>query len=68
MGVKIESIFAISTASFSQIQNAMFGSGIERVVVTGSNVPAPQPAPEYRLAPITISQSVHVIYLISPAK
>jgi hypothetical protein len=25
-------------------------------------------APEYRVAPVQISQSVHVIYLISPAK
>ena len=68
MGVKVESIFAVSTAAFPEIQNAMFGSGVERVVVTGMNIPPPAPAPEYHVAPIKVSQSVHVIYLISPAK
>ena len=69
MGVKLESLFAISPIEFTKIQEAMVGGGTaERVVVTGSNVPPPAPAPEYRLEPITVSQSVHVIYLISPAK
>ena len=66
MGVKIESVFAISTVSFPQIQSDMFP---ERVTVTGSNIPtARYTAPEYRFAPITVSQEVHVIYLISPVK
>ena len=67
MGVKVESIFAISTVSFSEVQNKMFP--VERVIVTGSNIPTGRtPAPEYRLATVTVSDEVHVIYLISPAK
>jgi uncharacterized protein YggE len=68
MGMKIDSIFAVSPVSFPEIQGRIFGSGataggaaeVERVI---------EPSPlQYRLAPITVSQSVHVIYLISPAK
>ncbi len=70
MGMKIDSVFAVAPIGFTEIQRKLFQSG-ERVIVTGSNVPTSkeraQPS-EYRLAPITFSQSVHVIYLISPAK
>lgn len=64
MGVKIDSVFAISPAAFPRIQAGIFGSdyreaATERVIVTGP--------PEYRLGTMTVSQSVHVIYLISPA-
>ena len=64
MGVKIDSVFAISPVAFPRIQAVIFGSDyggatIERVVVTGP--------PEYRLGPMTVSQTVHIIYLISPA-
>lgn len=67
-GMKIDSVFAISPVAFPEIQTKIFGEPF--VVVTGSNVPTKEDraGPEYRLAPITISQSVHVIYLISPAK
>jgi uncharacterized protein YggE len=68
MGVKIESIFAVSPIEFTKIEETMIGAGTERVTVTGRNIPAPAPAPEYRLEPITVSQTVHAIYLISPAK
>lgn len=64
MNMKIDSVFAVSPVAFLEIQTNMFG-GKERVVVTGMNIPAHS---EYRLADVTISQSVHVIYLISPAK
>lgn len=67
MGVKIESVFAISSAPFPEITKTMFDL-TERVVVTGMNIPPPMPAPEYRLAPITVIQNVHAIFLISPAK
>lgn len=65
---KIDSVFAISPVQFPQIQGDIF-SPAERVVVTGG-IPAMQPeeASHYRLAPVTVSESVHVIYLISPAK
>ncbi|HYR23863.1 MAG TPA: SIMPL domain-containing protein [Chthoniobacterales bacterium] len=67
MGVKIESVFAISAVPFAEVHNSMFPS--ERVTVTGSNIPtARSRTPEYRFAPITVSQEIHVIYLISSAK
>jgi uncharacterized protein YggE len=75
MEMKIDSLFAISPVSFTQIRSRMFGSDYsegttERVIVTGSYIPTGRNlAPsEYRLAPVTISQSIHVLYLISPAK
>ncbi len=65
MGMKIDSVFAVSPVSFPDIHNKFFTeSGRESVFVTGSYIPTPQ----YRLAPISVSQSAHVIYLISPAK
>jgi hypothetical protein len=69
MGMKIESIFAVSPVPFPEVQGRFF-SNPERVVVTGSNVPTLEETglPKFRLAPVFISQSVHVIYLISPAK
>jgi hypothetical protein len=75
MDMKIDSIFAISPASFAQIRTRMFGSDYseattERVIVTGSYIPTGgnlSPS-EYRLAPVSVSQSIHVIYLISPVK
>lgn len=64
MGVTIDSVFAISRTSFPEIRTKMFDSETERtsqrVVVTGPR--------EYLLGPMTVSQNVHVIYLISPAK
>lgn len=62
MGVKIDSVFAISPAAFPEIHTLIFGAdyarrAAERVIVTGP--------PEYRLGPVTVSQNVHVIYLIS---
>jgi len=66
MGLKIDSIFAVSPVAFPEIQSKVFGVGpsagaveVERMIEAG---------PQYRLAPITVSQSVHVIYLISPVK
>ncbi|HMG04394.1 MAG TPA: SIMPL domain-containing protein [Chthoniobacterales bacterium] len=71
MGMKIDAVFAVSPVPMPEIQARMFpNSSTERVIVTGSYIPnggnlAPA---EYRIAPVTISQSIHVIYLISPAK
>jgi hypothetical protein len=65
MNMKIDSVFAVSPVPFPEIRTRIFGSE-ERVLVTGSNIPMTEP--EYRLAPVTVSQNVHVIYLISPAK
>jgi uncharacterized protein YggE len=69
VGMKINSVFAVSPEPFPEIQNKIFGSN--RVVVTGSNIPTPENLVDprhYRFLTVTFSQSVHVIYLISPAK
>jgi uncharacterized protein YggE len=61
MGMKIDSVFAVSPVAFPEIRQRIFGyegGPVERVIT----------AAEYRLAPVTVSQSVHVIYLISPVK
>jgi uncharacterized protein YggE len=63
MGMKIDSIFAVSPVPFPQIYTKMF-SETEPYIVTGSNAPEP----EYRLGSVSVNQSVHVIYLISPTK
>ena len=65
MNMKIDFVFAVSPVSFPEIQGKIFGN-FEKVIVTGSNAPVQEP--KYRLAGVTVSQSVHVIYLISPAK
>lgn len=69
MGMKVDSVFAVSAAPFPEIHSKMFAA-TERVVVTGSYIPsrgnlAPS---EYRLAPVKVSESIYVIYLISPAQ
>ena len=71
MGMKIDSVFAVSPVAFPGIQTRIFSeSTTERVIVTGSYIPAGgNLAPsQYRLAPVIVSQSIHVIYLISPAR
>lgn len=71
MGMKIDSVFAVSTAPFQDVQSRMFAAPTtERVVVTGSYIPTGEnlPPSKYVLAPVEVSQSIHVIYLISPAK
>jgi len=68
LGLKTDSVFAISPVQFPQIEGDIFSSS-ERVVVTGALPPIqPEAASHYRLAPVTVSQTVHVIYLISAAK
>lgn len=71
LGMKVDSIFAVSPVSFPDIESKIFGSSnTERVIVTGSYIPTGgnlEPS-EYRLAPVKVSQSIHLIYLISPAK
>lgn len=69
LGMKIDGVFAVSPVSIPEIRNRMTNRD-ERVVVTGSYIPTPEAvdAKHYRLAPITVNQRVHVIYLISPVK
>src|SRR6266478_58481 len=69
VGMKIDSVFAVSPEVFPEIQDKIFRSN--RVVVTGSNIPTPEDLVDphhYRFLPVTFRQIVHVIYLISPAQ
>jgi uncharacterized protein YggE len=75
LDMKIDTVFAVSPVAFPQIRSRIFGSDTseattERVIVTGSYIPTggERVVSEYRLAPISITQSIHVIYLMSPAK
>ena len=75
MGMRVDSVFAVSPVPIPQITTTMFPkdeNGSERVVVTGSNIPTAQevgPRPsQYRLAPVTVTQVVHVVFLTAPAK
>ena len=65
MGMKIDSVFAVSPVAFLEIESKIFGTAIGS---RGAEVERVIETPQYRLAPITVSQDVHVIYLISPAK
>jgi hypothetical protein len=69
LNMKIDSVFAVSPVSFPEIEAGIFGgevSGyaagkaaeVERVIVM----------PQYRFAPVKVTQRVHVIYLISLVK
>ncbi|MEY2485618.1 MAG: uncharacterized protein QOH39_1266 [Verrucomicrobiota bacterium] len=69
VGMKIDSIYAISPRAFPEIISEIMPG--ERVTVLGMNVPTPDDLVDpyhYRLLPVKMYQSVHVIYLISPAK
>lgn len=65
IGMKINSVFALSPVNFPEISPRIFGSNqvagayAQRMIANSD---------QYRLAPVTVRQSVHVIYLISPAK
>jgi uncharacterized protein YggE len=69
LAMKIDSVFAVSPVAFPEIIQGIFGS-VEMVGgARGAQSVSKQLNPsQYRLAPVTISQSVHVIYLISPTK
>lgn len=72
-GMKVDSIYAISPVPIPEITSRMFPKGesdVEKVVITGSNIPTPEERlpSEYRLTPIIFQQIVHVIYLISPSR
>jgi uncharacterized protein len=64
LGMKIDSVFAVSPVSYPNLEDRMVG-GAQKVIVTGSNIPTDS---QYLLAPMDVTKSAHVIYLISPAK
>ena len=70
-GMKIDSIFTISSVPLSQIKGEIFQDDSEQAAVyplfSVGKTKKFDPS-EYRLAPISVSQTIHVIYLISPAK
>jgi uncharacterized protein len=67
-GMKIDSIFAISPVPVPEILPKILGGRREVLGFAASEQPQSVNPSQYRLAPVTVSQSVHVIYLISPAK
>jgi uncharacterized protein YggE len=67
IGMKLDSVFAVSPVTFPEIQSKFFASTLPVSAYTARE-PAKLDPTQYRLAAITITQSVHVIYLISPAK
>jgi uncharacterized protein YggE len=71
MGMKVDSIYAVSPISVPDIKGDLLSSNAaERVIVTGSNVPTLEEGDyaRFRIAPIVVSERVHVIYLVSPGK
>ena len=70
--MKVHSVWAISPEVFPSIQNRILGQDFHAYTLAADEaVPKkekPEAPPEYRLAPVKFRQSVHAIYLISPAK
>ena len=66
-GMRLNSIFALSPVLFPEIQARIFGSTPLSASYAGAEAKRAEPS-QYRLAPITVRQRIHVIYLISPAK
>jgi uncharacterized protein YggE len=69
MGQQIASVYAVSPVAFPEIAPRIFG-GTEALVSEAkkSVTPSDVKADEYRLRPVSVSQSVHVIFLIVPAR
>jgi uncharacterized protein YggE len=70
LNMKIDSVFAVSPVTFPEIEGRIFGSegvvaGVRGYAAKRAEGPA---APQYRVAPVQISQSVHMIFLITPTK
>jgi uncharacterized protein len=71
VGMKIDSIFAVSPFAIADISSRLLpSSSTERVVVTGSYIPTggDRVASQYRIAPLSVKENMNVIFLISPAK
>jgi hypothetical protein len=70
LGLAVKSVYAVSPVAFPQIERAIFGGGDEGggSESKSSYAPSEVKAEEYRLRPVTMSQSVHVIYLTELVK
>lgn len=69
LGLAVGSVYAVSPVAFPQIERGIFGDSDEGGVGYAKNsvVSGEVKAEEYRLRPVTMSQTVHVIYLTAPA-
>ena len=65
VGMKVDSIFGLSPVAFPEIRQKIWGYEQSASYAPNEGL---RRLPQYRLAPISVNQSVHVIYLISPAK
>lgn len=69
LNMKIDSVFAVSPVSFPEIETGIFGGEVSRyAALRAPEVERVIVTPQYRFAPVKVTQRVHVIYLISPAK
>jgi uncharacterized protein YggE len=68
LDMKVDSVFAVSPVSFPEIETGIFGGEFSRRPTRAAEVERAVVTPQYRFAPIAVTQRVHVIYLISPAK
>jgi uncharacterized protein YggE len=68
LNMKIDSVFAVSPVSFPEIEAGIFSGEVSRFAPAKAEVERVIVTPQYRFAPVKVTQRVHVIYLISPAK
>jgi uncharacterized protein YggE len=68
-GMKLDSIWAISSEPFPEIQNHILGYNVFSTPLSAVEAPKKsEVAPEYRIPSVKFYRDVRVIYLISPAK
>jgi uncharacterized protein YggE len=67
-GMKVTSVWAVSKVPFQSVQARILGESDLSPIGAGATPSASDSMPIYRLAPVKFSQSVHVIYLITPEK
>lgn len=68
VAMKIDAVYAVSPVSFPEIQRTFFGSRLPTSEYEAAARELKLDPTKYRLAPIKVKQSVHAIYLISPAR
>ncbi len=68
-GMKLDSIWAISSEPFPEIQNHILGYSVFSTPLSAAEpTNKTDVAPEYRISSVKFYRDVRVIYLISPAK
>ena len=75
LNAKVASVFAVSPIAFGGIKDILFGheeidlpngAALDKFVVTGS--PLTDKGDRYSFEPLNLSQRLHVIFLIEPAR